>query len=165
MIVYIPKPQMSQKYLYDFNFFDKADDFHWPLTFWTYQGIHLIHFLVRNEVLALLSACTKVSTYHAKEQEGQIRDLRNRLFGKKARKKIPVQITANQSLQNPNVLVVSNPVVRDMNAQSVSIFPKKKKRPNFQKIRYVRIVANRISPMKARMQKLLKLKSKPIRVK
>ena len=42
---FIPKPQMSQNHLYDFNFFNKADDFHRSLTFWTNQRVNFIHFL------------------------------------------------------------------------------------------------------------------------
>jgi len=53
-MVAIPKPQMSQNHLDDFNFFNKADDFHRSLTFWTNQRVNFIHFLARSEALALL---------------------------------------------------------------------------------------------------------------
>ncbi len=49
-----------------------------------------------------------------KEQEGTIRDLRNRVFGKKSEKKLPAKTKANQNLISSNALVVNNPAVRGM---------------------------------------------------
>ena len=60
-----------------------------------------------------------------KAQKGQIRDLKHRVFGKKSEKKVPVKMKANQKIRLPNVLVVSNPAVRDMDVQNVPIFPRK----------------------------------------
>ena len=100
-----------------------------------------------------------------KEQEGQIRDLRNRLFGKKVRKKVPVKMKVNQNPRIPNVPVVSNSEVRGMDVQSVPIFPRKKKWQIYQKIRYALNAVKPIYLMKVRQQKSLKLKSRLILVK
>jgi len=71
------------------------------------------------------------------EQEGQIRDLRNRVFGKKsveivslvkkARKKAPVMIMANLNLMPLNAIEVSKPEVKAMGLQNAPIFPRGKK--------------------------------------
>jgi hypothetical protein len=64
-----------------------------------------------------------------KEQEGQIRDLRHRIFGKKseylgrkAKSQAPVMRKESQKAQNPSALEVSNPAVRGMDLPSVPIF-------------------------------------------
>lgn len=54
MVAYIPKTQMSQNHFYDFNFFNKTNDFHWSLAFFANQWIYFIHFLARSVALALL---------------------------------------------------------------------------------------------------------------
>ena len=56
-----------------------------------------------------------------KEQEGQIRDLRNRVFGKKSEKKVLIMVKENQKARLPPVLVVSNPAVRGMDVQNIQI--------------------------------------------
>ena len=100
-----------------------------------------------------------------KELEGKNRDLRHRVFGKKSEKKLPVKMKANQRIRLPNVLVVSNPAVRDMDVQNVPIFPKKKKMLDYLKFLYALIATNHIYQMKTRTLKLLKLKSMRIPVK
>jgi len=68
----------------------------------------------------------KILKQTVKEQEGKIRDLKNRLFGKKVRKKIPIKMKPHQNPRRPSVLVVSSPGARGMDVQSVPIFLRKK---------------------------------------
>jgi len=84
---------------------------------------------------------------------------------KKARKTVPVKMKAIRKRRLVNVLVVSKPVAMATDEQNVRIFPRKKKMPSSMKNRYALVATNRIYPMKARKQKLLKLKSRRINVK
>ena len=77
-----------------------------------------------------------------KKQEGKIRDLRSRLFGKKARKEMSKRMKAKQNLRRPNVLVVSNLGARGMAVHSVRIFHKERKRLIFLKLQHALNVGN-----------------------
>jgi len=107
----------------------------------------------------------KILKQTVKEQEGKIRDLKSRLFGKKSEKRIPVKMETHQNHRRPNNLVVSSPEARGMDVQSVPISLKKKNRLTFQKLRHALIAVKPIYPMEVRKQKLLKLKSRRIHAK
>lgn len=57
-----------------------------------------------------------------KKPADQTRDPGNRLFEKKVIKKVPVKMKVNQNPRRPNILVVSNPAVKGMDAQNPPIF-------------------------------------------
>lgn len=97
-----------------------------------------------------------------KEQKGQIKDLQNRLFGKKSeKKKVAMEmIIQGKSLQS--ALAVSNPAARGMDLHNGPMFQKNMKKQTFQKRQYVLNAANLISPMKVRNHIVMKLKSRLI---
>lgn len=72
-----------------------------------------------------------------KEQEGKIRDLTNRVFGKKSEKKDSGKKKVEQNHRAPNALEGSNQAARGMDVQTVPIYPVKKSLFIFQKSRYV----------------------------
>ena len=123
----------------------------WEIGYW--QGMHK-KALLREEALKKI----------IKKQGGQIRDLKNRLFGKKSEKKNSGKKEGAAKPQNLNVLDGSNPAVKDMDVRLVHTFPMLMNRLIFLMSQSVLNAAQPIFAMKAGNRKLMKSRLRHISV-